>query len=413
MPRIKSPPKYCLHRPSGQARVILNGKHVYLGKFGSTESKSAYARIVAERFSSQSPVTDLSQRHVATGLSINEVLLRYWRFAETYYVKNGKPTKELASVRESLQHLRKPYGDTLASEFGPLRLKSLQRLMIDENLSRGVINSRVGRIKRMFKWAVSEQLIPSHVFESIRTVDSLRFGRSLARKTEPVRPVEDDVVAAVLPHVSPVVAAMIQLQQLTGMRPGEVVAMRPCDITRDGDHWVYTTMEHKNLWRGHRRQVPLGPKARNLLAPFLNRANEAFLFSPCEAEALRNERRTGVSSPLRKPPIYPSELRRRSRDKLDRQAKKSKRPKRDRYDTVSYRRAIIYGIRKANRDREQDQKLPHWHPNQLRHRFATVVRKRFGIEAASVGLGHARTNVVEIYAEKNLNLAAIVAQEIG
>jgi integrase len=36
----------------------------------------------------------------------------------------------------------------------------------------------------------------------------------------------------VLPNVSPPVAAMIQLQQLTGMRAGEVVIMRPQDIDR-------------------------------------------------------------------------------------------------------------------------------------------------------------------------------------
>lgn len=36
-PRI---PKYSLHKPSGRARVILNGRHIFLGKYGSDESRA-------------------------------------------------------------------------------------------------------------------------------------------------------------------------------------------------------------------------------------------------------------------------------------------------------------------------------------------------------------------------------------
>ena len=50
MPRPKSIPSYRLHKPSGRARVILDGKQIYLGRFGSAESREAYARLIAERF---------------------------------------------------------------------------------------------------------------------------------------------------------------------------------------------------------------------------------------------------------------------------------------------------------------------------------------------------------------------------
>ena len=94
-----------------------------------------------------------------------------------------------------------------------------------------------------------------------------------------------------------------------------------------------------------------------------------------------------------------------------------KRPKGDVYTPDSYRRAIQYGIQKSNRlQRLTDDRnplIPSWHPNQLRHSFATTVRKRFGVEAAQVGLGHARTDVVEVYAEKNYHLAVNVAKLIG
>ncbi len=57
--------------------------------------------------------------------------------------------------------------------------------------------------------------------------------------------------------------------------------------------------------------------------------------------------------------------------------------------------------------------VPHWHPNQLRHSFATKVRRQFGVQAAQVGLGHARTNIVDVYAEKNTELSVEIARCIG
>ncbi len=42
-------PAYRLHKPSGQARVIIDREHVYLGKYGSRESHEKYARLLSER----------------------------------------------------------------------------------------------------------------------------------------------------------------------------------------------------------------------------------------------------------------------------------------------------------------------------------------------------------------------------
>lgn len=53
------------------------------------------------------------------------------------------------------------------------------------------------------------------------------------------------------------------------------------------------------------------------------------------------------------------------------------------------------------------------HPNQLRHTFATRVRKQDGLEAARVLLGHSRADVTQIYAERNEELAVAVASKIG
>jgi hypothetical protein len=57
-PGSKSPrvPSYREHKPSGQARVIIQGKHFYLGEYGTPESWEMYQRLVAERLGIQAPV---------------------------------------------------------------------------------------------------------------------------------------------------------------------------------------------------------------------------------------------------------------------------------------------------------------------------------------------------------------------
>jgi hypothetical protein len=49
MPRPKSlKPKYCLHKSSGRAFVVLDGQFVYLGQHGTQESRDAYDRVIGE-----------------------------------------------------------------------------------------------------------------------------------------------------------------------------------------------------------------------------------------------------------------------------------------------------------------------------------------------------------------------------
>ncbi len=50
------------------------------------------------------------------------------------------------------------YGDILANEFGPLKLKAIRQSLIDRQLCRVEINKRIGRVKRIFKWAVGQKI---------------------------------------------------------------------------------------------------------------------------------------------------------------------------------------------------------------------------------------------------------------
>jgi len=167
--------------------------------------------------------------------TLDELILAYWRHARRYYVKNGQPTGETDNIRASLRPLRRLYGSTEANRFGPDSLELVRQSMIDADLSRKVINARVRRIKRMFRWASKKRFVPPEMYNGLQAADGLLRGRSNARETESIKPIPEAQMNAVLPHVSPQVLAMIRVQELAGMRPQDIRNMRTCDVETAGD----------------------------------------------------------------------------------------------------------------------------------------------------------------------------------
>ena len=41
-------PGYLMHKSSGQAYCLINGKFIYLGKYGSKASRQQYEEVIAE-----------------------------------------------------------------------------------------------------------------------------------------------------------------------------------------------------------------------------------------------------------------------------------------------------------------------------------------------------------------------------
>lgn len=400
-PRI---PSYRHYKPKNLGVVRINGRDIYLGKFDSAKSWQKYHQLIAEWHANGKSGHPRPTPNPSTGfIGINCVVEAYLDFARRYYTKDGVVGREYGNMVYALEPLCELYGLTSANEFGPKALKIVRQHLIDKGLTRGLINSRINRIRRCFKWAVAEEMIPPSVLHGLQALPGLRYGRSEARETEPIRPVSDANIDAVLPFLTPVVSAMVQIQRLTGMRPCEVVLMRPADIDRTGDVWVYEPLSHKNQWRGHRRLIPLGPQAQELLRPYLDRPPEVFVFSPREAlEQKGVDRRR-----KRKTPITPSQSRRQ-------RMKKPKRPKGERYTTSSYRRAIWYAVEAANKHIKDDaDKIPSWYPLQIRHTRATEVRRQYGLDGAQSALGHKSCDVTQVYAEKNHELAKRIAKETG
>ncbi len=360
-------PRYRLHKATGQAVVTLNGRDHYLGKHKTKASKTAYERLIAEWLAAgrQMPAD-------STTLSVNEALVQYWRFATQHYRKlDGTPTTEQSIIKTALRPLKRLYGSTQAAKFGPLALQTVRQQFIEAGISRGVTNAYTNRIKRVFRWAVEKELVPPSVDHGLRAVAGLKRGRSDAHETEPVRPVPEAFVDAVLPHVPAAVAAMIDVQRLTACRPGEVCAMRACDIDMSGRIWIYRPADHKTAWRGREKEIYIGPKAQEIIRPFLKPDLQAYLFAPRDKEA------SGTG----------------------RWSKKAC------YGNISYWRVIHDACIVGG--------VPPWSPNRLRHNAATRLRKEYGIELTRIILGHALLNTAQIYAEADRTQAIEVIAKIG
>jgi integrase len=403
MPKlIHRTPKYRRHKATGQAVVTLSGRDFYLGPWQSAKSKREYARLTSQWLAAGGVLVEDSN----DTLTIEEVLAAFWKHAKLYYVDaDGRPTTEQRNFRTLIKRFRRAYGDTPAREFGPLKLKAFRQSLVDEGLARGNINHHVNRIRHIFKWGAENELVPATVVESLRCVAGLRYGKTDARETEPIKPVPDSFVDAVLPYLAPQVKAMIELQRVTGMRSGEVCAMRTCDINAQGNVWTYTPARHKTQYRGHVRTVYLGPKAQAIIRPWLRVDLQASLFQPTEAEAWRREQRHAA----RKTPLSCG-----NKPGSNRKPKPRWRPGTG-YTPQSYGKAILYAIQKCNRSRRErgEPEIPHWHPHQLRHNAATHFRREYGLEVARVLLGHKTAAITEIYAEADQQRAAQVMAQVG
>jgi integrase len=411
-PRV---PSYRRHKQSGQAIVTLTDavtgrrRDVLLGKYGTKASKDEYKRVVLDWEANE---RRLPATTPAADLTITELIDRYWRHVEGYYRHaDGTPTGEVPAMRYALRPLNYLHGRTVAADFGPSALKAVRELLVrgydhpkygpQEATCRTVINARVKRIRRMFKWAVENELVPAGVHQALCAVAPLKRGRTEARESEPVQPVARAVVEDTLPLLRPMQADMVRLQLETGMRPGELVIMRAADIDMAGAVWLYRPRTHKTEHHGHERIVPIGPKGQEIIQRHLTTNLQAYMFSPQQ----NMEERARTLRANRKSKVQPSQ-----------QNRKKKRPKKkpgDVYTVTRYARAIREAIKRHNRNKPEAEQIPHWHPHQLRHLRALELKREAGLDVARAVLGHKSPVLTEHYATLDIARAAEVMARIG
>ncbi len=409
-------PAYRLHRQSGQAVVTLTDavtgqrKDHLLGKHNTAASKQEYQRIVLDWEARGRRLPDTAGK---TELTLAELIARYWRHVEEYYRHiDGTPTGEVQAMRYALRPLNHLYGPMLATEFGPSHLKAVRQLMIhgyrhpkygpQKPLCRTRINAQMKRIRRMYKWAVENDLAPASVHQALCAVAPLKRGRTKAKESDPVKPVARAVVEDTLPILRPTLADMVRLQLETGMRPGEMVVMRACDIDMAGPVWLYRPSSHKTKHHGHERIIPIGPKGQEIIRRHLKRTSQAYLFSPAEPMA---EFRSWCSG---RPQEQSAAIAKGPQEATaEEEARRA-------LHAASYGHAIAKAIKRHNKKKPESRaNNPPLASAPTRHLRALELKREAGLDVARAVLGHRAPVITEHYATLDIVKASEIIGRIG
>lgn len=428
MPRTPRFPKYPgrVHT-SRQARIVLDGKAVYLGKFGSPESWAEYNRLLNEWRARQS--TAGASAPAGQVRTVGELVVRFLEYADQHYKNpDGTPKPERNHFRHAVAPLLRLYGRTLLQDFGPKAMRTVQAAMAsgswltDEERARlrakrpgcgdgwcrRVVNRMTTRIKTLFRWGVREELIPESKANALDSVRGLAEGEFGVRETEDTMPVPEENLAKTLAELKSVQRALVETLLLTGARPSELFRLTPAGIDRTGSVelgpgyrvqlgegcWAFQPRKHKTSYKGHRRVILFGPKAQALLQPLLEgKGQDDPVFSPQQAVA----RWRTLQRQSRKSKVQPSQ---ESRAKAQPRRKPGKQ-----YTCSALDHALAAACERAG--------VPCWSCYQLRHSAATRVLEQFGPEVARTVLGHAGWELLATYAVDSLRKAADAAREAG
>lgn len=360
-------PSYRLHRSSGRAVVTIAGRDHYLGPHDSPESRKAYDALVLRWIAGgRRPLRDSS----GAGPTAAEFADLARSHVRGYYRRNGNLSSAGRFALRTLATFESMFDQLPIAEFGRVEWRLFRDYYLRTPtvrggpFARGTVNAHAECLRRLIRWGCDEGIIPAAVWAEVSVPRRLARGRTTAPDNPPVRPATADAVAAVLGGVRGTVRAMVEVQYLTGMRPGEVCGMRPAAIDATGQIWHYTVPAEVNKMahKGKARVVALGPRAQAILRPFLDRA-------PSPTAPLFRTRRGAE------------------------------------FKAGSYYKVIAKACDRLGIERLR--------PNQLRHAAATLIRARFGLESSQAVLGHSAIQTTQRYAEVDMTRADVVAAEMG
>ena len=383
---------------TGQARIKLFGRSVYLGLHGSPESWAEYQRLLDLWRRGELPEHARAETVAANPRTVADLLAAYMRWAERRHA--GK--RQLEILVDALAPLVRLCGHLPC---GDLRKPVLRRALEDAAAGRWLTpgereehrrngrrllwgrryaNRNLRRWLAALRWCEGEELVPAGAFRLLEDTEPLREGE--AHETEEVVPVPEEDYARTLPHLGPIPRALAETLALTGARPGELFRLTPGMLNRSGvvelakgyrvtlgEVWAYQPQRHKTSWRGHRRVILFGPQAQAVLGPLLEgRGGSTPVFCPREAS--------------RRDPGSPG-------------------GPRANYDRHSLGQAIARACRRAG--------VPRWSAYRLRHLAASRLCSQFGPEVARVVLGHRDLRLLDTYVMPDLERAARALGEAG
>lgn len=243
----------------GYARVWLSGAWRRVGHTSDPMHRQRYEELVGQWLAGGRylPPPQDERLQADRVMSVTELGDAHLAHAEAHYLKAGRPTSTVAKIQVALDALEQSgLGSTAAIEFSAPQLAAFKRWAADprrheQRWGRNTINEFLSIIRRMFAWGGEVGLVPAMQHLELKAVAGLRKGRGVApgipapREGQRIQPVQQEQIDAVLRHTTPMIGTMIRLQLASGMRPGEVVAMRGQDIKRpkaaagESPVWIY------------------------------------------------------------------------------------------------------------------------------------------------------------------------------
>lgn len=360
-------PKYRRHSTRDVGFIEWRGKRHYLpGKWDSLESLTAYRKFLRDHVLADNQPANPS---FSTSITVAEVVAGFLVYAMDRYGDDAN--SEYANCYYALTHLTEFAGHAPVTEFGPRKLKEYRQWRITNGNAPGYVNDQVNKIKRAFRWAVSEELIPASVVTGLESVDGLpRHKRKRAN-------VPWEHLEAILPHLSSTIRAMALMQWYTGARSESICFAMPKQFDRTQNPWFWRPIHKTEKIRKTELILPVGPNAQKAIVGFFDVEEDEPLFSPRSVSNNRKYRRF--------------------------------------YRVRSYRQALVRAQERVNEQRRKDglKEFPHWFPHQLRHSRGQLVREKYGVEAAQGILGQDSLDATEIYTTRRLALAFQAALEIG
>lgn len=372
---VKNTPKLCVRRDRNVSFVTLDKKRIYLGRTGTPETLQKYHEVVNKwlKEKEQNGVS-LDAAVLDGNVSVRVLCEKFLNYASDYYRKNGESTRVAERFAVACNFVISLYGNTPASSFSPLRLRAVQDAMLQSGrFCRSYLNQLVNCVRAVFKWGVARGVVEPNILVGLQVVEGLKRGRTSARESDLVRPIDDVSVQKTAKAASEVVADLIFFIRRTGCRPGEAFQLRMRDVVFSEPVWIFFPEHYKTEHhaRARRRFIPIAGECKSILARrSKNKTPDDIIFSPRDALIERYRNASG-------------ELSQAALQRVERTA--------EQYDRNSFRRAIERAARRAG--------VSPWAPNRLRHAAATEIREKLGIEAAQAILGHASAKTTEIYAE--------------
>lgn len=375
MPRAARPPRY-LSRTNANgvayAYTRVDGRTVSLGRHGTPESRDRFERIRSEWEAAH----ESREQAAPSRLTVAELAEQYLDHESCRLAARRITDKTFHAAG---------YAGVPANRFGPRALKEIQqRLAVtpcrshrgryrghddSPTLSRTEVNRRVNGVRRIFRWAVSEEIVPAATLASLETVSGLRAGE--ARDNPPRTAADPRVVDATATALEAEghagIAAVIRLLRWTGCRPDEICRLTVQDVATTPDGLELQFREHKTRKATEAdRIVPLNVPARTIVGTALAKLRRV---APTETLFTCANGR----------PITPN--------------------------------ALFQAIRRTT----EALGLPHWTPYQLRHLAATEMLDAGCTEAeAAAMLGHTPdSTVIRRYSRDRTRLARRAANAIG